>query len=305
MTSPSFRLLSLASAVAAWALVAVGGVVRVTESGLGCPDWPLCHGQAVPKTEKTAILEYSHRAVAAVVSVLILAVAVWAWRRYRGRADVLVPALAAAVSIPFQAVLGAVVVWLELPGWIVGIHFMIGMLMLAAAVLAAVAAWRPERSGMTPGFADLVRASAVLGLALVSAGAAVVSAHATHACGREWPACNGSFAAGGGDASIQVIHRMLAYAVAGFAIALAVQALRGRGPKLLGTLPLAAVAAQMGFGIGLVLARHEGAAHDVLAALHVAGSGAVWALLVVLAGLAGPPRRSRSEYPVSLPARAR
>jgi len=74
-TSPGFRIAALSSALAAWALVAVGGIVRVTESGLGCPDWPLCDGRAVPRGEKTAMLEYSHRAVAFVVSALVLLVA--------------------------------------------------------------------------------------------------------------------------------------------------------------------------------------------------------------------------------------
>ncbi len=304
-TTPGFRALSLVAALAAWALVVVGGVVRVTESGLGCPDWPLCHGKAVPKSEKTAILEYSHRATAAIVTVLLVAVAIWAWRRYRGRPEILLPALAGVLSVPFQAVLGAVVVWLELPGWIVGIHFVLGMLMLAAAVLTAVAAWRPPRAVMTEGFADLARVSVLLGLALVSAGALVVSVHAEHACGQEWPACNGSLAAGGSDASIQVIHRLLAYVVAGFTIALAVQVWRGRGPRALGSLPLAATVAQMAFGISFVLVG-EGTGHDVLRALHVAGSATVWALLVALAGLAGLPRLSpRSEYPVSLPGHIR
>ena len=287
-----FRLLALAAAVSAWALVAVGGVVRITESGLGCPDWPLCNGEVVPHGKAPAI-EYSHRTTAAVVTALVLLTAAWALWRRRSRRDVVVPAVTAALLVPGQALLGAVVVWLELPGWIVGVHFVVGMLFLAATVTTAVAAWTgtPQRRPWSRGFVRLAWTAASTGLLLVAAGAAVVSAHADDACGRQWPACNGAFVAGGSDAAIQVAHRTLAYGVAALALALAAGAWRGRGPRLLGTLPLVAVLAQMGFGISLVLSHEGSRAHEILAGLHVAGAGVVWASLVVLALVAGRPVR--------------
>ena len=68
--------LSTATAASVFILVIIGGVVRVTESGLGCPDWPLCYGQLLPPLEYTAIIEYTHRFVASViVGPLILATA--------------------------------------------------------------------------------------------------------------------------------------------------------------------------------------------------------------------------------------
>src|SRR5512141_2539450 len=99
------RTLALVAALVSWVLVAVGGVVRITESGLGCPHWPLCTSKAVPLDERASVIEYSHRAVVALVSVLAVAVAAWAWRRYRERADILWPALLAVVLVPFQALL--------------------------------------------------------------------------------------------------------------------------------------------------------------------------------------------------------
>src|SRR3989304_4517260 len=122
----AFRLLALAAAVSAWALVAVGGIVRVTESGLGCPDWPLCDGRFVPVQQKEPLIETSHRWGAALVAMLVVLVFVWAWRRYRPRRDVVVPALAAVVLVPVQALLGAIVVWLAPPGWAVGGPFGVG-----------------------------------------------------------------------------------------------------------------------------------------------------------------------------------
>src|SRR3990172_9536886 len=193
-SNQAFRLLALAAAASAWALVAVGGIVRVTESGLGCPDWPLCEGRVVPEQQKEPMIETSHRWVAGLVTVLV----------------------------PVQALLGAIVVWLELPGWIVGVHFVVGMLFLAATVLAAGAAWR-SGAGVpaSEGFVRLAWWTTGAGLVLVALGAAVVSADADPPRGESWPDCNGALAAGGADAWLQVAHRSAAYVVAGLAVALA------------------------------------------------------------------------------------
>jgi len=119
-----FRLLTALTAVSTWALVAVGGVVRVTESGLGCPHWPLCTAGAVPLDRRASVIEYSHRAVVALVVVLVTAVAVAAWRRRRERPDLVGPAFFALGLVPLQALLGAIAIRLELPGWVVAFHFL-------------------------------------------------------------------------------------------------------------------------------------------------------------------------------------
>jgi heme a synthase len=281
-------MLVLAAALSGWVLVAVGGVVRVTESGLGCPHWPLCTSKALPLDRTASLIEYSHRAVVAVVIVLTVAVAVQAWRRYRSRSDIVVPALAAVVLVPLQAVLGAVVVWLELPGWVVAFHFVVGMLFLGVIVVTAASAWsRPDRTA-DRSFTWLAWLSALAGLALVSVGAAVVASDADTACGTEWPACKGTFVASGSEAAVQVSHRMLAYTVAALALCLLVLAWRGRGPRIAGSLPFAAVLIQMSFGISIVVVGGTGRAHEILAGLHVAGAAAVWAALVALATLTAP-----------------
>ena len=79
------KAISLVTVLAVFALVVLGGVVRVTGSGLGCPDWPLCYGKFLPPLEFTAVIEYSHRFVAsAIVGPLIvvtcLSVLVLHWR---------------------------------------------------------------------------------------------------------------------------------------------------------------------------------------------------------------------------------
>src|SRR6202163_4399829 len=57
-----FRRLAVVTAIFAYLQIALGGLVRVSGSGLGCPDWPLCHGKPYPPPTFHAIIEYSHRA---------------------------------------------------------------------------------------------------------------------------------------------------------------------------------------------------------------------------------------------------
>jgi heme A synthase len=227
--------------------------------------------------------------VAALVTVLAIAAALWAWRRYRARPDVLWPALAAAVLVPLQALLGAIVVWLELPSWIVGIHFVVGMIFLGTTVVTAARAWTPPgRRFASEAFAATAWGTAAVGLALVSLGASVVATHAESACGTDWPSCNGGFARGGSLAGVQVAHRSLAYVVAILAVALLVLAWRGAAPKLAGALPVAAVLGQISIGISLVRAGQSGADH-ALEMLHVGGAGGAWIVLVGVAAVAGRP----------------
>ena len=56
--------MALAAAVAQ---ISLGGIVRITDSGLGCPDWPLCHGKLLPPLELHTLIEYSHRLSASVL----------------------------------------------------------------------------------------------------------------------------------------------------------------------------------------------------------------------------------------------
>lgn len=294
-----FRLLTAVTAASVWVLVAVGGVVRVTESGLGCPHWPLCTDRAVPLDQRASVIEYSHRAVVAWVTLLVVAVAVAAWRTQRHRRDVLVPALFAAGLVPFQALLGATAVWLTLPGWVVAFHFLVGLLFLAATVITAVSAWRSPKPSSTAGFTLLTRVGVLVGLALVSVGAAVVATDSDTACGASWPACNGGFASGGGHAGLQVAHRMLAYTLAAIAITLLALAQRRHGPRWVGTIPAIAVLVQISLGVGIVLTGDDDRAHEFFAGAHEAGAGVVWALLIALATLSRAAPSRETAQPAS------
>src|SRR3982751_502233 len=91
-----FRRLAFVTLVATFLLIVLGGLVRVSDSGLGCGPggsgfhgWPLCRGSVVPGVDLNTVVEYSHRTVASAVGVLLIALAVLAWRRYRRHRAVL------------------------------------------------------------------------------------------------------------------------------------------------------------------------------------------------------------------------
>src|SRR5262245_5453705 len=113
-----FRRLADLTAIATFALIALGGVVRVSESGLGCDPgnggtdgWPLCNGSAVPFFgDHTVAIEFSHRLLAAVVTGLIVVLAWTAYKHLRELRWPLRASIAAAVLVLVQAGLGGLTV---------------------------------------------------------------------------------------------------------------------------------------------------------------------------------------------------
>src|SRR3989442_1163342 len=117
--SPRYRALVDLSLAVTFLVVVWGGVVRVTGSGLGCPDWPLCHGQFLPSLDPATRIEWTHRFLAISSGLAVAAMVVWTLVAYRADRRALWLAIAAAVLYPLQAVLGGVTGVLELsPGWV-------------------------------------------------------------------------------------------------------------------------------------------------------------------------------------------
>ena len=288
----AFRVLSVATALVTYALVVLGGVVRVSGSGLGCPDWPLCHGRLLPPLDLHAIIEYSHRTTASLASTLIVLTAVVAWLAWRKRRDIVIPAMVALALLVVQVVLGAVTVRLELPPMIVLAHLATAMALLAAVCVTAsnarLARYAPLASAGEPDSrpAWLARAAAAGTFLLILSGSLVVGSGASGSCGA-WPLCGGGFSlAFDGYPAIQLLHRGLAAAI-GVLIIVSLFALLNRyrverAVRATVALTLAALAFQVAVGAAVVTLHLPAA----LRGLHLALASAVWAGTVVLAVLA-------------------
>ena len=139
ITPRQFELLSLAALVSLTLIVLTGAAVRLSGSGLGCPDWPRCYGNIYPPLHTHAVIEFSNRVVGGVVGVIVVAVAALAWKRRPFRRDLALLAALLPLGVVAQAALGGLTVEGKLaPGYVMA-HFGLSMLILVAA---AILAWR-------------------------------------------------------------------------------------------------------------------------------------------------------------------
>jgi heme a synthase len=129
-------------------IVLSGAAVRLTGSGLGCPDWPKCYGNAYPPLNTHAVIEFSNRMITVPVSLAAGAAWVLALRRRPYRRDLAWLGVLLPLGVVGQAVLGGFTVRGALDyGWVMG-HFALSMLILLAAVALAWRAGRP--AGRSP-----------------------------------------------------------------------------------------------------------------------------------------------------------
>jgi cytochrome c oxidase assembly protein subunit 15 len=173
-----------AVALGALALIVLTGAgVRLTGSGLGCPDWPKCYGQTVPPLDSHAVIEYGNRLLTGFVGIAVIAASVLAWFRRPYRWHLALFGGLLPLGVVGQAILGALVVKYHLAPGLVMLHFILSMLLLDAAfALAWCSRYEPterRRSGDRLGVWS-VRALIPLGQLTIAAGT-VATASGPHA----------------------------------------------------------------------------------------------------------------------------
>jgi len=138
-----FQILALASAVGAFALMVAGGFVTHTESGMGCPDWPLCQGRVVPDFSNPATaIEWAHRTIASIVGLLVLVTTLFAWRDRRSEKRILWVASLSFILVAVQGALGGAVVLSELRNYLLIVaHLSLAAAFFAMAVATALLAF--------------------------------------------------------------------------------------------------------------------------------------------------------------------
>jgi len=194
-------------------LITIGGVVRASGSGLGCPDWPTCHGQIIPPLILQPILEYTHRFIAGVVSVLIVLFAAFAWLRYRQQTWILVPVSIAVTLLVVEIGLGALTVERELTPILVTVHLGTALALFATVVTGTAAAYRMivrEPEARIDRYAWLAIGTALLTYLLMLIGSLVTMSTAAYACAA-WPLCGTGWQLPLDEAStLNTVHRFIA-----------------------------------------------------------------------------------------------
>jgi protoheme IX farnesyltransferase len=279
-----FTKLAALTVAMTFLLVVVGVIVRSTGSGLGCPEWPTCHGSLIPPfNDVHAIIEWSHRTSAAIVGVLALALAASAVVGYRRRSSILWPSVGALVLVIFQAGLGKVTVESALAGDIVTAHLATAMALLALVVYITVRSSLPARIAARGGWRGTtvwlaIAAAAVYGLLLLGSH---VTATRTALAFPDWPLMNGGLLPPLNDATApHAIHRWAAVVVGILLAGVTLAAWRERERRPTVTRLVVAAAtlyvAQAAIG-GLQVLTELSVWSQVL---HLALGAAIWALLV-------------------------
>jgi heme A synthase len=273
----NFRVLAFTTALFAYLQIALGGVVRVTGSGLGCPDWPLCHGRPYPPPDIHSIIEYSHRSVGTVTGVLVIATVVLAWIVFhRQRPLVAIVATGSLIAIAAEGGLGAVVVAQELQPWLVLVHLALAMLILGCLIATAILSLSPS-----PGLAR-VRPVALVGAgatyALLLTGSTVVASNADASC-HSWPLCGGGFTPDfAGANAFTMLHRGSALVLGALIVYVAIKAMSEHGLRSVAVATLVVLALQVAVGAGAAVT--DAAAFN---GLHVAIATLLWAAVLSIA----------------------
>ena len=221
----SVRLLTLLTGVMVLIQIMWGGVVRLTESGLGCPDWPLCYGQIVPPPSSDAVIEYAHRVIGMVVGLMVLSTVGLALTYYRRELWVVVPAVFGGFLVILAGVLGAISVLTELASMFVVAHFVVAEMLLGCVVICYLALYKVGTfsNWNLPSTLRLVTKeknlcvllalfSGLLFILLVT-GSYTTMTGSWLACGSSWPLCNGNWLPQNSLALIHMIHRFSALIV--------------------------------------------------------------------------------------------
>jgi heme a synthase len=184
MVRTSFQRLAIAATAVTYLLIGVGGLVRASGAGLGCPDWPRCFGSWIPPASAAELppgfdaaqfnpslmwTEYLNRLLGVTVGLVILAATISAWRHHRRQPRILWPVVAAVLLTGFQGWLGGRVVAHELAAWIVTVHMLVALVIVSLLLVAVLESMAPRHVvQVSPARLRLVWATcAVIVLALV------------------------------------------------------------------------------------------------------------------------------------------
>ena len=183
ITPRRYAQVALVALIALALIVLTGAAVRLTDSGLGCPNWPKCYGQPLPPLESHALIEFGNRVLTGFVGIAVIAASALAFYRRPYRQHLALFGALLPLGVIAQAILGALVVEYHLAPGLVMLHFILSMMLLDAAFALAWCSryepWERRRSADRLGV-WAVRGLIPLGQLTIAAGT-VATASGPHA----------------------------------------------------------------------------------------------------------------------------
>lgn len=241
------RRLAYASIVANVAIVVTGGAVRLTASGLGCPTWPRCTDESYTTTAEMGVhgvIEFGNRLLTFAVGIIALATVLAVLAHRPRRKGLLGLSVAVFLGIPAQAVLGGITVLTNLNPWVVGLHFLASM----AVIAAAYALWRRIKDPDGPAVAVVPGPLRTLA-GLTTAASVAVLVVGTWVTGSGPHAGDGGAARNGLDPEqISQVHADAVFLLLGLSVAL-VLAFRAVGATGPARAAMVLVAVELGQGV--------------------------------------------------------
>jgi cytochrome c oxidase assembly protein subunit 15 len=284
VTVRTLRYTSAAAAVFAFALVVWGGIVRINNAGMTCPDWPRCRGAWFPSLNDSVIYEWTHRLGAPVLTLLIIATFVAAWR---ARRDVPIAWRASWFSMGLlvaQVVVGGLTIkYINNPPSVAA-HLGLGILTFGSLLLVWFVSTRPPAAPLTAGpyaaVASRLALSATIATFCAILAAGYMSASNAGLACTQFPLCTGWGPAETLAQQIHMGHRLLAYLSFALIAALAFVMPRvGAGALLaLSRLALVLGVLQIGLGAATIVSGLE----PVLRSVHQANGALLLATLALL-----------------------
>ncbi|MEA2125348.1 MAG: heme a synthase [Solirubrobacteraceae bacterium] len=269
-------------------IIFTGAAVRLTGSGLGCPNWPKCNGGFLPPLQSHQLIEYGNRMVTGVVGLPALAAAIGAYRLRPFRPELVRPALVLPLGVLAQAVLGGITVLLDLEWQVVIGHYLLSCALLVAG---AVLVWRVHRGVAAEHSRGLVLATR--GLAVYGGLVLVAGSFATAAGPHAGGAGTNDYVERLSGIKLDTLihwHGHAAAVMGGLAVLLWLFARRsGASAALMKALTIACVLLAVQGIIGLI--QYHNALPAGLVWVHVSLAAVLWLALVFAALAAGRARR--------------
>ena len=235
----TYKVVALLSLVVSFIQIALGGFVRASESGLGCPDWPLCHGKIIPPFEFHTLIEYSHRLNGSLLGILVAVLLIICIMRYRRDKQLMLANYAAFTLVVSAGILGGITVITELAWWIRLIHLGIAQF-LAACLMYITYKFAFDNISNDYSYLNPIRAwkwkkilCVSLVFLLIVSGSYMVGVGASSSCS-SWPLCKGLSIPDGMSYQVHMGHRYISVVTLAFVGYISIELMiHAKGNKLI------------------------------------------------------------------------